>query len=691
MDELSIHIALNNGDCTTLYVFARRKNTLFKSEDAKEYGESPFQLQEGCMYDFELDKNCYSLQEDRDILINSKSRQAISRGCISTGIYVGTYSIDVLQKEDNKKVGEVVFEIRSAKVGYRDDYHRMLEDITEFCTELLMQQSSPVIQRYEVDLTKDPRSDYQRFAFVRSLVDSDSFADAMYQIQLSPVKRWIDSEEERQLCNVKRWGQHTLRQLARATNRVSLPNQHPLKECFDTLPRCVPVAFRKETADIPENRFIKYVLRSFLTFCSSIQHHSKAGQRLKQEASLVCEKLFQYLSYPLFRNISEINILPLNSPILQRKEGYREIFQKWLMFDMAARLTWQGGEDVYGAGKKDVARLYEYWLFFKLLDVLSQKFHIPPKSKEELIDCSNELNLTLKQGKMIMLSGIYETDSRKLNICFSYNRTFSYTDNYQLSGSWTRNFRPDYTLTIWPGDITSEEAEREELITHIHFDAKYRMEQLFLRDNTNKNDDEISDDLSEVKREEERGTYKRADLLKMHAYKDAIRRTGGAYILYPGTENQVIHGFHEIIPGLGAFAISPKDYDKSIQAFLTFLDDVVDNFLNRTSLREKLAYHTYSVLSKNNNRSLRELLPEPYGANRDLLPDETYILIGYYKNEQQLDWILKRKLYNTRTGSANGSLHLSKEVISARYLLLHGEGESLTGRLYKLVPKGFVP
>lgn len=275
--------------------------------------------------------------------------------------------------------------------------------------------------------------------------------------------------------------------------------------------------------------------------------------------------------------------------------------------------------------------MYEYWLFFKLLDVLSQKFHIPSKSKEELIDCSNELNLTLKQGKMIMLSGIYETDSRKLNICFSYNRTFSYTDNYQLSGSWTRNFRPDYTLTIWPGDIASEEAEREELITHIHFDAKYRIEQLFLRDNTNKNNDEVSDDLSEMKREEERGTYKRADLLKMHAYKDAIRRTGGAYILYPGTENQVIHGFHEIIPGLGAFAISPKDYDKSIQAFLTFLDDVVDNFLNRTSLREKLAYHTYSVLSKNNNRSLREPLPEPYGANRDLLPDETYVLIGYYK------------------------------------------------------------
>ena len=51
-------------------------------------------------------------------------------------------------------------------------------------------------------------------------------------------------------------------------------------------------------------------------------------------------------------------------------------------------------------------------------DVLSQKVSQFPQSKEELIDCSNELNLTLKQGKMIMLSGIYETDSRKLNICF---------------------------------------------------------------------------------------------------------------------------------------------------------------------------------------------------------------------------------------------------------------------------------
>jgi predicted component of viral defense system (DUF524 family) len=39
------------------------------------------------------------------------------------------------------------------------------------------------------------------------------------------------------------------------------------------------------------------------------------------------------------------------------------------------------------------------------------------------------------------------------------------------------------------------------------------------------------------KAENRKGIYKNADLLKMHAYKDAIRRTGGAYVLYPGDKS----------------------------------------------------------------------------------------------------------------------------------------------------------
>ena len=52
-----------------------------------------------------------------------------------------------------------------------------------------------------------------------------------------------------------------------------------------------------------------------------------------------------------------------------------------------------------------------------------------------------------------------------------------------------------------------------------------------------------------------------ADLLKMHAYRDAIRRTSGAYVLYPGgDEAPTRHAqYHEVLPGLGAFVLRPGE------------------------------------------------------------------------------------------------------------------------------------
>ena len=91
--------------------------------------------------------------------------------------------------------------------------------------------------------------------------------------------------------------------------------------------------------------------------------------------------------------------------------------------------------------------------------------------------------------------------------------------------------RTDYTLSIWPGEISIDQAEREDLIVHIHFDAKYRVNKIDLGVDDSMNDEQMSEALLNEKKEQEEGIYKRADLLKMHAYKDAIRRTSGAYIL----------------------------------------------------------------------------------------------------------------------------------------------------------------
>ena len=154
------------------------------------------------------------------------------------------------------------------------------------------------------------------------------------------------------------------------------------------------------------------------------------------------------------------------------------------------------------------------------------------------------------------------------------------------------SMRPDYTLTIWPGDLSETQAEENNTIVHIHFDAKYRLDKIII-DDSNKNVTDINSDLDCEKTNNEINIYKRGDRLKMHAYKDAIRRTGGAYVLYPGDKPQKKVGFHEIIPGLGAFCISPNDENsQQIDELKKFIRDVVAHFMNRTSQREKIA--TYS-------------------------------------------------------------------------------------------------
>ncbi len=660
MKSHEIVIPVKHGRTIAMFISPDKEEDIFVSGNL---GSTRLQLIEGKRYYFELSNADFYLDGDKQVITTFPSKIGVSNGTIFTGNYVGTLSANIRYKETNEIVGEFHIEIRSTKIGYEDDYRKMMEDITEFCTELLMQQSSPVTQNYTIDSNKDPQTQYERFAFVRSLVASESFENAILQIESQPVTKWEDVEEECSIENVRRLGSSGLRQLATSQRRIKLHKTDPMREVLESIPQTIIVHSRRDTTDVAENRFVKFVLNAFLGFCLSIRNNKYAQERLRNEADEVCQQLFQILAHPLFRRLGTLSSMPLGSPALQKRAGYREILQKWLMFDMAAKLSWEGGEDVYSAGQKNVARLYEYWLFFRLLNEFSRKFHIQPTEKSKLIQkTEGNLCLCLKEGTMQVLRGTYIYKGRKLNMVFAYNRTFQYTKDYEKSGSWSRQMRPDYSLSVWPGDIANaEDAEKQDLITHIHFDAKYRIANL-VNEFRKSNDD----DLTAIKHEEERGTYKRADLLKMHAYKDAIKRSAGAYVLYPGTENpDPFFNFHEIIPGLGAFAISPRN--NNVSSFLTFIDDVIENFLNRTSQRERMQHHRYQDLQVSSSNVFDEL-PEPKGNERTL-PDETFVLVGYTRSEN-IVWIGEKMLYPARIGAkTKGSIILDKNIVSAKYLL----------------------
>lgn len=686
----SIKIKLDSvAEGLCLWIDSRKPNTLFDASDsASENNEAIIQLVEGCFYDYKINGEDYRLEDVFDSIVQTHKRSP-NLGTIAPNIYVGTLELPLIRITTGEIVGEIYLEVQSVKSGYRDDYRDMLAMITEKCTDLLLQANAPVFHRFEIDFNQDSQTLYQRFAFVKSVIGTDEFAEAIHRIVSMPVTRWTESSETRDIRNARRLSNANIREILSCGNRTKLPNKHYLNSAgIDTLPERITSVRKTDSVDTPENRFIKYALETFLKFCTDIQTvaKTKGYKKLLKESELLIQDLEGQLHHTVFNNISTPSTLKLNSPVLQRKEGYREVLRIWLLFDLAAKLIWKGGEDVYGAGKKDIATLYEYWLFFKLLELLQEIVDIAPQGISDLIEPTNDgLSLRIKQGKTTPLRGIYDAGTRKINIRFTYNRSFSGKKDYPDSGSWTTTLRPDYTLSFWPVGITEEEAELQELIVHVHFDAKYKVANLW--DYLNPDSEEK---LDVEKKENRKGVYKNADLLKMHAYKDAIRRTGGAYVLYPGEKPLTKRGFHEIIPGLGAFPLRPSKRDSGVGELKAFLLEVLDHFVNRASQREKIAFRTFDIHKDppESANEIREALPETYHANRSLIPDDTFVLVGYYHSKEQYEWITKNKLYNFRIGSGSGSLILDKETVGSRYLLLHTVGERQSGDLWQIVSRG---
>ena len=195
--------------------------------------------------------------------------------------------------------------------------------------------------------------------------------------------------------------------------------------------------------------------------------------------------------------------------------------------------------------------------------------------------------VNLKHGQTLgKLEGRSARGRHPLKAQFSYNRTFGPTRDASVAGSWTRRMQPDFTLTLWPAELDLDEAEARGTAVHLHLDAKYRVEHL---------PDVLNDDASSG------NDAKGADLLKMHAYRDAIRRTAGAYVLYPGNDADraaqwrpgdsrsmranVMFASDELLPSLGAFAIIPVEGGRAegMDQLAAFLDVVVAHIASRAT------------------------------------------------------------------------------------------------------------
>ena len=205
--------------------------------------------------------------------------------------------------------------------------------------------------------------------------------------------------------------------------------------------------------------------------------------------------------------------------MLLRRDGYREILGLWQLFTHARRPLFAPLQQAIDV--RDVATLYEMWVFFALIEEIAVVLREAP-----VID--------LKFSELSPLGWQAEARFGILGKLV-YNRT-----------------QPSYSVTLRPDFSWYEEGYLKTVL-----DAKFRLDRKML-------ESEIEMDTTEM-------VSKRSDLYKMHTYRDALG-VSAAISIYPGdtpvlfdkelkrkgtnTLGEIIKGQFE---GVGALAMQPGD------------------------------------------------------------------------------------------------------------------------------------
>lgn len=511
----------------------------------------------------------------------------------------------------------ISLEIIPDKINYEEDYIEMTEALAEACSELLIDYSGSTSNLYKQS-EEDNKTLLEQFIFLRKFCYDDNLQALFEAIKRNP-DRLLEQEEEMKpvgtgipskkfyrnpFSNSRGW-------IRTKTSKTFVPEMVSIVRKFDKL-------------DTPSNRFIKFALNRIDSICSCLIKKLENNGCLSQiecveEAKVIHSTIENIFEDNFFDEIGSLDLIPQNNQVLLKREGYSQIFSAYSMMDLALQLDWDGKTDIYEGESKNVALLYEYWLFFELYKIIKSIDGCKTLNTQEnpFILINDGVNVSLKEGKETCQS--FEINKHGVKVNLYYNRQFSKNEfeSTKYEGSYSRPFRPDFTLAIFPSNYEKEgnngefEAIVDGTVSYVHFDAKYRVSDLTSIVGDNKgnvcNDEEFVKD----KIESIVNTYKRGDLLKMHTYNDAIRRTIGSYILYPGSndnklKNECFSLYDEIVPGVGAFSIKPSISDSGENELKNFIVSLIKCKELESSRLNRMKNYTEMIVNEpsSNNAGL---------------------------------------------------------------------------------------
>lgn len=470
---------------------------------------------------------------------NKKYRVA---GTLNFKSYVGKSFLDVRKNNINSK--KIPIEVRSKKIDYFSQYSSMIADLSQHALSLIFEVNSPLYQ--EFDLDNGPKKIlYEDFMLLEYLFRPENLPSIFEYLSKNLHSQLKEHIETIPLSFASNLNQNTLKNIVSKPSNLcySEGDFEIVRQLNGCIPRQIDQIKHEDVIDVPENRFFKYFLELIQDLIreliEKLPNDSKEGY-INDKLLSFEDEISYFLSTKFFNHISAMNYVPFNSQILQKKEGYREIFHYFLMFEFSFRLSWDEVSSQFKGFEKKLSELYEYWCYFKLLKVLNDLSEIKINFEDIFKINENNWSISIKKGQSSVKKFKIFIDGTEFNVELFYNLKFSKKSPKYISYSLI--FKPDYTLKISFNDN----------VHYIHFDAKYRSEFEILGRESDKSIDE-RDYL-----EENKSIFKNGDIYKMHTYKDSILKSHGAYVLYPGNSPENFHVFEsQAIPSVGAFSLTP--------------------------------------------------------------------------------------------------------------------------------------
>lgn len=595
--EIVPALSIWNDPEAVFFPFCLRENTVYEvdvfipgsREDCKQQATESSQRNVWPFIDQRLDGYINITQPRLWIDIEDNSQKyTLIVSFINLVEHVGVVNLSLLNEDHT-----VFFEVISSKINYAQEFKTLLDDLTKEHLSLVYQIDSPsgIHLRGHVD----GDSDLSTILFhLRYVMAEKNLPEAIETILNNPLSKLIyeheviDSFDAAAVDPVY---------IASEISELEVRRGGPLERLMKGYtPVSFPVQIENETKDTPENRYVKAFLQNLQELLLSLEQKLVEGNKkiALVQVRVWNEMVFDWLSSSIWNEVGAMTGFPSNSQRLQKSSGYRDV----LIFDMqlaeGLSLPWNNIEQLSKnnilGDVRPVFELYEYWCFFVIRRILTNLFG-PEKDGISLFERnSSGLGVRLSRGLTSQLEFEYNDGIKTATIYLFYNRNFEPGEDDEWgvwAGSYSSLFHPDISVAV----VLPRQSH------WLHFDAKYKLDiKSWKKAFENIRQEQI---LAE-RRAEEMGKYKRADLYKMHCYRDAILGTRGAYLLYPGrkvefTNDDIYvrmgHGLQTAgrIPSVGAFALCPgiDDHNKQLSNIEGFISNTILSLINADKYQEE--------------------------------------------------------------------------------------------------------